>query len=43
MSEEEFEIYFAGCNWGTTFELFPKLEKTINYDPETKELNKNEN
>ena len=42
MSEEEFEIYFAGCNWGATFELFPKLEKRINYDPETKEINKHD-
>lgn len=43
MSEEEFEIYFAGCNWGSTFELFPKLEKKLTYDPETLEVNKNEN
>ena len=42
MSEEEFEIYFAGCDWGATFELFPKPEKQINYDPETKELNKHD-
>tara|TARA_R100000995_G_scaffold47848_1_gene22753 strand:- start:724 stop:855 length:132 start_codon:yes stop_codon:yes gene_type:complete len=41
MSEEEFEIYFAGCNWGSTFELFPKLEK-ITYDPEFLELEKND-
>jgi len=42
MSEKEFEIYFAGCNWGTTFELFPKLEKQIIYDPETEEINKHD-
>ena len=33
MSETEFEIYFAGIDWGATFDLFPKIE--ITYDPET--------
>jgi hypothetical protein len=40
MSETEYEIYFSGIDWGATFDLFPKLELT--YDPETKELEKNE-
>jgi len=42
MSETEYEIYFSGIDWGATFDLFPKLEK-LNYDPETLEVNKNEN
>ena len=40
MSETEFDIYFAGIDWWTTFDLFPKLE--ITYDPEYQELSKNE-
>tara|TARA_R100001086_G_scaffold211489_1_gene127458 strand:+ start:387 stop:647 length:261 start_codon:yes stop_codon:yes gene_type:complete len=40
MSETEFDIYFAGVDWGATFDLFPKIE--ITYDPEFQELTKNE-
>ena len=40
MSETEFEIYFAGIDWGEAFDLFPKVE--ITYDPEFQELSKNE-
>ena len=40
MSETEYEIYFAGIDWGETFDLFPKVE--ITYDPEFQELTKNE-
>ena len=40
MSETEFDIYFAGIDWGETFNLFPKVE--ITYDPEYQELTKNE-
>ena len=40
MSETEFEIYFAGIDWGETFDLFPKVE--ITYDPEFQELTKND-
>ena len=40
MSEEEFEIYFAGIDWGATFYLFPKLE--ITFDPDYQELTKND-
>ena len=27
MSETEYEIYFAGIDWGATFDLFPKIEE----------------
>ena len=40
MSETEFDIYFAGIDWGATFDLFPKIE--ITYDAEFQELTKNE-
>ena len=40
MSETEYEIYFAGIDWGAPFNLFPKLE--ITYAPEYQELTKNE-
>ena len=40
MSETEFDIYFAGIDWGATFDLFPKLE--IIYDADYQELTKNE-
>ena len=39
MSETEYDIYFAGIDWGETFNLFPKVE--ITYDPEYQELTKN--
>tara|TARA_R100000995_G_scaffold78121_1_gene48551 strand:+ start:259 stop:387 length:129 start_codon:yes stop_codon:yes gene_type:complete len=42
MSEEEYEIFFAGCDWGKTFDLFPKPERKIIYDPEFKELTNND-
>ena len=41
MSETEYDIYFAGIDWGATFDLFPEIE--ITYDPEFQELTKNEN
>ena len=41
MSETEYEIYFAGIDWGATFDLFPQVE--ITYDPDYEELTKNEN
>ena len=40
MSEEEFEIYFAGIDWGKAFDLFPKVE--ITYYPDYQDINKNE-
>ena len=40
MSETEFDIYFAGIDWGATFDLFHKVE--ITYDAEFQELSKNE-
>ena len=40
MSETEFDIYFAGIDWGAPFDLFPKVE--ITYDAEFQELSKNE-
>ena len=40
MSETEYEIYFAGIDWGATFDLFPKVE--ITYDAVFQELSKNE-
>jgi len=26
MSETEFDIYFAGIDWGATFNLFPEVK-----------------
>ena len=40
MSETEFDIYFAGIDWGVTFDLFPEVE--ITSYPEFQELTKDE-
>ena len=42
MTEIEYDFYFAGINWKETFDLFPKLQKKIDYDFEFEDL-KNEN
>ena len=42
MTETEYDFYFAGINWEETFDLFPKLQKKIDYDFEFEDL-KNEN
>ena len=36
----KYDIYFAGIDWGATFDLFPIVE--ISYDAEFQELTKNE-